>query len=162
MAHETHEIPAEMIRETREKTRKGSEDLLIFKEECYAIVGACFAVYKDKGCGFHEPIYQECLAIEFEHCKIPAIALPGLSMEYRGRPLTQKFYPDYICYQKIVVELKAVSCVNDEHRAQVLNYLKASKFQLGLLVNFGHYPKLQYERIANSKRGIEMNDPFYL
>ncbi|HJT80891.1 MAG TPA: GxxExxY protein [Chthoniobacterales bacterium] len=151
-----------MIRETRETTRKGSEVDLVFKDESYAIIGACFAVYKDKGCGFHEPVYQECLGIELEHCKIPAFAMPGLSLEYRGRVLTQKFYPDYICFGKIVVELKAVSVLNDEHRAQVLNYLKASTFQLGLLVNFGHYPKLQYERIANTKRAPEVDEPVYL
>jgi GxxExxY protein len=162
MARETHEASAEMIRETREITRKDSADGLIFKDECYAIVGASFAVYKDKGCGFHEPVYQECLGIEFHHCKIPAIAMPGLTMEYRGQLLTQKFYPDYICFDRIVVELKAVTALTDEHRAQVLNYLKASKFQLGLLVNFGHYPKLQYERIANTRRDPKPIDPFYL
>jgi GxxExxY protein len=115
----------------------------IFKDECYAIVGACYAVYKDKGCGFYEPVYQECLGIEFEHCRIPAIPQPGLSLEYRGRILAQKYFPDFACYDKIIVQLKAVTEHTDEHRAQVLNYLKASSFELGLLVNFGHYPGLQ-------------------
>jgi GxxExxY protein len=151
-----------MIREIREKTRKSSETELVFKDECFAIVGACFEVYKDKGCGFHEPVYQECLVIEFEHCKIPAITIPGLSMEYRGRLLTQKYFPDFVRYGKIIVELKAVSALNDEHRAQVLNYLKASKFQLGLLVNFGHYRKLQYERIAKTLPPPKNNEPIYL
>jgi GxxExxY protein len=151
-----------MIRETREITRKTADAELVYKDECYAIVGACFEVYKDKGCGFHEPVYQECLAIEFEHSRIPAIALPGLSMEYRGRILTQKYFPDFVCYEKIVVELKAVTALIDEHRAQVLNYLKASKFELGLLVNFGHYPKLEYERIAKTRPRVGSNEPFYL
>jgi len=151
-----------MIREKREITPKKSDAELVFKHECYAIIGACFEVYKDKGCGFHEPVYQECLAIEFEHASIPAIAIPGLSMEYRGRVLTQKYFPDFVCYEKIVVELKAVSALNDEHRAQVLNYLKASSFQLGLLINFGHYPKLQYERIAKTRPRMETDDPIYL
>src|SRR6185295_9447060 len=114
-----------VIRETREMTRKSSDDELVFRDECYAIIGACFEVYKDKGCGFHEPVYQECLAIEFEYCGIPAIAVPGLSMEYRGRLLAQKYFPDFVCFEKIVVELKAVSELTDDHRAQVLNYLKA-------------------------------------
>jgi GxxExxY protein len=83
-------------------------------------------------------------------------------MEYRGRILTQKYFPDFVCFEKIVVELKAVSALNDEHRAQVLNYLKASSFQLGLLINFGHYPKLQYERIAKTRPRIETDDPIYL
>src|SRR5712692_8822027 len=82
---------------------------LIIKEDTYAVVGACFEVYKNKGCGFHEPVYQECLAIEFEHCGVPAIAQPGLTLEYRGRVLTQKYFPDFVCYGKIIVELKAVA-----------------------------------------------------
>jgi GxxExxY protein len=75
-------------------TRKNSVSDLIFKDECYAIVGACFEVYKDKGCGFYEPVYQECLGIEFEYCGIPAIAHPGLPLEYRGRILSQKYFAD--------------------------------------------------------------------
>src|SRR5438874_12814143 len=67
----------------------------IFKDECYAIVGACFEVYKDKGCGFYEPVYQECLGIEFEYCRIPAIAQPALPLEYRGRILSQKYFADF-------------------------------------------------------------------
>jgi GxxExxY protein len=66
----------------------------IFKDECYAIVGACFEVYKDKGCGFYELVYQECLGIEFEHCRIPAVAQPGLSLSYRGRILSQQYFAD--------------------------------------------------------------------
>ena len=109
MIRETHEMieQTKRIRETREMTRKHSGQELLYKQECYAVIGACFEVYKDKGCGFHEPVYQECLGIEFEHCQIPAIAIPGLSMEYRSRILTQKYYPDFVCYQKIIVELKA-------------------------------------------------------
>jgi GxxExxY protein len=135
---------------------------LILKDECYAILGACFEVYKDKGCGFHEPIYQECLGIEFEYCRIPAIGQPGLSLEYRGRALSQSYFPDFVCYGKVVVELKAVSEITDEHRAQILNYLKAGRFDLGLLVNFGHYPKLEYERIARTHRKVESHEPIYL
>lgn len=128
---------------------------LIFKDECCAIVGACFEVYKDKGCGFLEPVYQECLAIEFAHYAIPVIAQPALSLEYRGQPLQQKYFPDFVCHGKIIVELKAVVSLADEHlHAQILNYLKASTFELGLLVNFGHYPKLQYERMANTRKGV--------
>ena len=134
----------------------------IFKDECYAIIGACFAVYKDKGCGFYEPVYQECLGIELEHCRIPAIAQLALSLEYRGRISTQKYFPDFVCHDKIIVELKAVTDLTDEHRAQVLNYLKASGFELGLLVNFGHYPKLQYERIAKTRSKLELDEPISL
>src|SRR6266700_3104789 len=128
-----------MIRQTRPMTPKKLVSDFIFKDECYAIIGACFEVYK------------ECLGIEFEHCRIPAIAQLGLSLEYRGRILSQKNFTDFVCYDKIIVELKAVTELADEHRAQVLNYLKAGGFELGLLVNFGHYPKLQYERIVKTQ-----------
>jgi len=151
-----------MIRQKREITLNTERPGLIYKDECYAIVGACFAVYKNKGCGFHEPVYQECLGIEFEHCQIPAIALPGLSVEYRGRILSQKFFPDFVCYEKIIVEIKAVTELCDEHRAQVLNYLKAGTFELGLLVNFGRYPKLQYERLANTAKRTQPDEPIHL
>jgi len=135
---------------------------LIFKEECYAIIGACFEVYKDKRCGFHEPVYQECLSIEFEHSQIPAIPQPVLSLAYRGRVLAQTFLPDFLCYEKIIVALKAVTQLVDAHRAQLLNYLKAGSFELGLLVNFGHYPKLEYERIAKTHSKIKVDESIYL
>src|ERR1700730_9458770 len=151
-----------MIRQTREMTPKKLVSDLVFKDECYSIVGACFEVYKNKGCGFHEPVYQECLGIEFEHCRIPAIALPALSLEYRDRILQQKYFPDFVCYSKIIVELKALTQLTDEHRAQLLNYLKAGSFELGLLVNFGHYPKLQFERIAKKQTKIQSDEAIYL
>ena len=124
---------------------------LVYKEEVYAIMGGCFAVYKDKGCGFLEPVHQECLEIELEHLKLPAVPQPSLTLSYRGRPLKQKYQPDFVCFGKIVLELKAVSELVDEHRAQVLNYLNATSFKLGLLVNFGHYPRLEWERIVNTR-----------
>lgn len=123
---------------------------LIYKEECYAIIGACFNVYKDKGCGFLEPVYQECMEIELAHQGIPFIAKPKLPLSYRGRQLKQHYEPDFICYGKIILELKAVTLLADEHRAQVINYLKATGYKLGLLVNFGHYPRLEWERLANT------------
>jgi GxxExxY protein len=123
---------------------------IIYKAESYGIIGACFEVYNEKGCGFLEPVYQECLGIEFEYQRIPAIPKPSLTLSYRRRPLTQTYEPDYVCFGKIIVELKAVSALTDEHRAQLLNYLHTTGFELGLLVNFGHYPKLEYERIAKT------------
>ena len=130
--------------------KRESDGGLIFKDGSYAIMGGCFAVYKDKGCGFLESVYQECLEIEFEHLKIPAEAKRPLSLTYRGRTLRQTYEPDFICFGKIILEIKAVSALIDEHRAQVLNYLNATGYELGLLVNFGHFPKLEYERMANS------------
>jgi GxxExxY protein len=124
---------------------------IIYKKDSYAIIGACFEVYNEKGCGFLEPVYHECLEIEFEYQRIPAISKPSLGLSYRGRLLTQTYEPDFVCFEKIIVELKAVSALIDEHRAQLLNYLHATGFELGLLVNFGHYPKLEYERIAKTQ-----------
>ena len=134
---------------------------LIYKEEVYAIIGGCFAVYKDKGCGFLEPVYQECMEIEFEHLKLPAVPKPKLELSYRGRALQHKYEPDFICYGKIILELKAFAALIDEHRAQVLNYLNATGFKLGLLVNFGHYPKLEWERIVNTRstEAVEVVQP---
>jgi len=128
-------------------TRKEDKAELIYKEESYAIIGACFEIYKNKGCGFHEPIYHKCLEIEFEFQRITFLSKPPQTLQYRGRTLVQTFSPDFICYDKIIVEIKAVSELIDEHRAQLLNYLSATSCKLGLLVNFGHYPRLEYERL---------------
>jgi len=134
--------------------RKRDDDMadLLYPDESYKIVGACFEVYNSMGCGFLESVYQECLTIEFEHEKVPFTAQPLLQLSYRSRSLQQTYKPDFVCYEKIIVEIKAVSHLVDEHRAQLLNYLHATRFQLGILVNFGHYPKLGYERIALSKK----------
>ena len=137
-------------------TRKEDKAELIYKEESYAIIGACFEIYKNKGCGFHEPIYHECLEIEFEFQRIPFLSKPPQSLQYRGHTLVQIFNPDFICYDKIIAEIKAVSALIDEHRAQVLNYLSATGCKLGLLVNFGHYPRLEYERLL--RRSHEVAD----
>ena len=92
-------------------------------------------------------MYQECLEIELGLQGIPFQSQQQLELHYKGRLLKQKYIPDFLCYDKIVLEIKAVSALTDEHRAQVHNYLKATGYRLGLLVNFGHYPKLEYERI---------------
>jgi GxxExxY protein len=121
---------------------------LVYKEESYRIMGACFEVYKEKGAGFGEPVYQECLELELLLQAIPFQPKVELMLEYKGKPLTSKFIPDFICYNAIILEIKSASALCDEYRAQVHNYLKATGFKLGLLVNFGHYPQLEYERIV--------------
>jgi len=121
---------------------------IVFKDESYAIMGACFEVYKEKGCGFLESVYQECLALEFGLQQLPYEEHVDLILNYKGYPLKQLYVPDFICHEKIIVEIKAVSELIDTHRAQVHNYLKATGYKLGLLVNFGHHPKLEWERIA--------------
>ena len=120
------------------------------REECFKIVGACFEVYSEKGCGFLEAVYQECLELELGMQSIPFNSKPALALTYKGRALHQRYEPDFLCFEKIVLEIKAVRELADEHRAQVLNYLNATGFKLGLLINFGHYPKLEWERIVHT------------
>ena len=121
---------------------------LIHEQETYAILGACFEVYREKGCGFLESVFQECLALEFSIQGIPAVAQVGMPLSYKGRPLVQRYVADFICYDKVIVELKAVSKITDEHRAQLQNYLHATGLRVGLLVNFGHFPKVEHERFV--------------
>ncbi len=128
---------------------------IVYKDESYKIIGACFEVYKQKGFGFTEPIYQECLAIEFDMQSIPFTEQPEIQLEYKSRKLKQFFKPDFICYEKIIVEIKALPDLIPQNQSQILNYLNATKFELAILVNFGHYPKLEYKRIANNRLKTE-------
>lgn len=118
------------------------------EEESYRIRGAVFEVYREMGCGFLEAVYQECLEKELRKVSIPFVAQQELVLHYKNETLKQTYLPDFICYSKIIVELKAVKELSNEHRAQTLNYLKATGHELALLVNFGHYPKAQIERIV--------------
>ncbi|MHC5116601.1 MAG: GxxExxY protein, partial [Planctomycetota bacterium] len=95
---------------------------------------------------FLESVYQECLEKELTAREIPFVAQPELKLAYKEQPLQQTYKPDLICYGKIIVELKAAKDISHEHRAQVINYLKATGLKLGIVVNFGHYPKVQIER----------------
>ena len=118
-------------------------------DETYKIIGACFEVYNEKGCGFLEPIYQECLEIEFRLQGIPFEAQVELGVEYKGHPLKKKYVPDFLCFDGIIVEIKACRELTDDHRAQLINYLHSTGMTVGVLVNFGHHPGLQYERFVN-------------
>ena len=102
------------------------------------------------GPGFLEAVYQECLAKEFTRAGIPFDAQKQLKLSYKGEPLEQTYVPDFICHDKIIVEIKGVKNISPEHRAQLLNYMKASGIKVGFLVNFGHYPKVDIERMARS------------
>ena len=121
---------------------------LIYPDEAYAIQGAVFEVYREMGCGFLEAVYQECLEKEMAFRGIPFGAQQELKIAYKGEELKQVYKPDFVCYGKIVVELKALHTVLSEHHAQVFNYLTATKMRLGLLVNFGHYPGVEIKRIV--------------
>lgn len=121
---------------------------LILEDKTYLIRGACFEVYKDKGPGFLEAVYQECVELELLRQGIPFVAQQELQLSYKGQTLSQTYKPDFICFGSVIVEIKAVSELTDEHRAQVHNYLKATGMRVALLVNFGHYPMVEIERIV--------------
>ncbi len=119
---------------------------LVHEAETFEILGACFEVYREKGCGFLEAVFHECLDHEFELRRIPALSQVQMPLEYKGRPLRTTYIADFLCFDRVVVELKAVSKLADEHRAQMQNDLHAARLRVGLLVNFGHFPKLEHER----------------
>jgi GxxExxY protein len=122
--------------------------MIIYKEESYKIVGAAFNVYNKLGHGFLEAVYQEALELEFQKQGIPYEREKELEIFYDGVKLKQTYKADFVCFGKIIVELKAVSCLDDSHRAQVYNYLHATGFKLGQLLNFGSSDELEKERIV--------------
>jgi GxxExxY protein len=122
--------------------------MLIYEEESYAIKGACMQVYRAMGNGFLESVYQECVEIEFSGRGIPFEAQRLMVLNYNGMQLRQKFRADFLCYGKIIVEIKAVSSLAPEHYSQLMNYLKATGTRLGFLFNFGNSHLLQQKRIV--------------
>lgn len=125
---------------------------LIYKEESYKIIGACMEVYNQMGCGFLESVYHECLEIELAKQNIPFKSHEKLSLSYNEIPLKKDYEADFICYDKIILEIKATSDLTPTFEAQTLNYLNVTRYKLGLLVNFGEYPKLKYKRIILDKK----------
>lgn len=120
---------------------------LLYKEESYEIVGAIIAVQKELGCGYLERVYQDALEYEFKMRKIPYEREKTIQVVYKGEPLGEPYRADFVCYGKVIIELKSVSEILDVHRAQIINYLKATKMKLGFLVNFGE-ESLNIERIV--------------
>lgn len=121
---------------------------LIFSEESYAINGAAMDVYNHLGHGFLEAVYQEALEKEFLLRRIPFERERLLTISYKGENLKQTYKADFVCFGKIIVELKAVSSLTDTHRSQVYNYLHATGFSLGLLYNFGFANGLERDRVV--------------
>ena len=116
-----------------------------YKTETYNIPGAIFAVHNELGCGFLERVYQDALEFEFQERGIPYEREKNIQIMYKGKPLGEPYRADFVCYDNIIVELKAVEELQGIHRSQVVNYLKATGMKLGLLVNFG-------EEFANIER----------
>lgn len=117
----------------------------ILKEETYKIIGACMEVHKTLGNGFLEAVYQEALEQEFKLQNIPYEREKQISISYKNKLLNKHYYADFICYDQIILELKALSSLTSDHEAQIINYLKATSYKIGLLVNFGAR-SLQYKR----------------
>ena len=122
---------------------------LLYKQECYAILGAAMRVHATLGCGFDEKVYQEALEIEFRNSEIPFEREKRFLVKYNGHLLSRDYYVDFLCFDKIIVELKAVTEMVGVFEAQVISYLKASDCQLGLLINFGNQ-SLIYKRLLHS------------
>ena len=123
--------------------------MLYCKEQSYAVNGAAMHVYNVMGHGFLEAVYQEILELEFMKRGIPYEKEKELKIYYEGKELQQTYRADFVCYGNIIVELKAVANLDNSHRSQIYNYLKATGFKLGLLYNFGHYDGLEWERIVH-------------
>lgn len=121
---------------------------LIYETETYEIVGAAMEVYYKLGRGFLEPIYQEALAIEFSLRGIPFEAQKELRVTYKGQVLDKKYFVDFLCYDRIIVEIKALGKLTEIEWSQVLNYLKVSDLRVGLLFNFGSPGKLEQKRLV--------------
>lgn len=117
-----------------------------FKDECYQIIGAAMEVHNELGCGFLEAVYQEALAILLDEKLIPFEKEKVLEISFRDNILQKKYITDFLCFDEIIVELKATDSIHTEHIAQALNYLKATRKKIALLINFGT-TRLQYKRI---------------
>jgi GxxExxY protein len=125
-----------------------STDGFLFKDETFRIRGAIFHVYRTMGSGFLEAVYQECLALEFAKRGVPFEPSASLALHYDGVLLKQTYVADFVCLGQVIVELKALRAIAPEHRAQVINYLRAAEVKLGLLVNFGAASGMEIERFA--------------
>ena len=121
---------------------------LLYKDEVYTIVGAAMDVYNDLGPGFLENVYQEAMEIEVVARKIPSRAFQEIHIKYKGRPLRKFYVADLIGYDKIIVEIKAMDKLTLREEGQLLNYLKATGMKVGVLINFGHFPTLEWKRLV--------------
>jgi len=123
-------------------------DELLFKDEVFEIIGAAIEVHKELGNGFLEPVYQESLEIESALRKIPFVAQERLHLFYKGVELKKEYLPDFVCFGKIIVEIKALHALTNIEIAQLINYLKATKLRVGLLINFGSRGRLEWKRFV--------------
>ena len=133
---------------TTNPTNQHKKGEIFFKDECFEIYGCIYAVNRKLGIGFLEAVYQEALEIELSRRNIPFISQQELEILYDGTPLASKYIADIVCFGKIIIELKAVSKIDAQHKAQLMNYMAAGGFKLGLLVNFNSFPKSEIIRMV--------------
>jgi GxxExxY protein len=124
--------------------------------QTYAIIGACMSVHNELGHGFLEAVYQESLALEFSKRGIPFVREKPLMISYKGIELAARYEADFLCYDSIILELKALNELIPKHEAQTIHYLKATGCQRGLLINFGA-PKLEYRRFVLTERKVSLS-----
>lgn len=122
---------------------------LLFEKETHQVIGACIQVHQKLGNGFLESVYQEALEKEFQKQQIPFIRHQRLHIMFDGKPLDKFFVADFVCYNSIILEIKSASFIHPDNSKQVINYLKATYFQVGLLINFGQ-PSLKWKRFINT------------
>ena len=133
---------------TTNLTNQHEQSDILYERESFEINSCIYAVNRKLGTGFLESVYQEALEIELRRKNIPFLPQKELEIIYDGIPLSNKYIADFICYEKIIIELKAVKNINNQHKAQLMNYLAATGFKLGLLVNFNSYPKAEIIRMV--------------
>ncbi len=133
-----------------------NERELLLKNEVFQIVGAAMEVSNELGCGFLEAVYQEALGIELDERKIPHVQQKLIEIPYKDRILKKEYNADFLCYDRIIVEIKAIKAITGIEKAQILNYLKATNLPLGLIINFGT-PQLEWKRYVNTRRKPLMN-----
>jgi GxxExxY protein len=148
-------------REEEKRSRMGEcmivkEDLL-YKEETYAIIGAAIEVHKELGAGFLESVYEEAMMIESELRDIPYKTQVHLPVHYKRRKLQKEFIADYVGYDKIIVEFKCIPRLTRVEEAQIINYLKATGMELGLLINFGSHGRLEWKRFILQEKRSEVS-----
>jgi GxxExxY protein len=114
----------------------------------YNIIGAAMAVHKELGNGFLKAVYGDALEMEFKERGFPFVREQEIAIAYKGHQLSHKYFADFICYKDIIVELKAVDSISSAHRSQIINYLHATGYEIGLLINFGE-TSLKFERFKH-------------
>jgi len=125
-------------------------DGLIYKDEVFNIIGCAMNVSNNLGFGFLEAVYQEALEIEFSDLKLPFESQKKIRISYKNKFLKKEYIADFLCYNTIIIEIKAIKRISEIEEAQLLNYLKATGFPLGLIINFGN-SKLEWKRYAKTR-----------